>query len=217
MNRLFSLLMHLKYLVVVCVLVTFSTSASALYKYEYYGNTFISTASSPQFPNQDLHSVSALGIAVYTENPLAPGSSLTDVLYFSISHVDEFYGNNLFYPLPQYDPMAWPGSPGNPFNIPTFSIGSVDNSGLPSSWDISLDYSFRSPTAREFKRLFESSETSDSIFGYYEGFSYISGVLTNHPGSWTVSFVSSVPEPNVNALMLFGLGIMALYVRRRRL
>ena len=206
---------QLKLVILMTLLGMFAANANAAYKYEYKGNIFITTSGSPSFPGQDHLSSSALDMVIYSENLLEPGASLADILSYTISHVDEFLAFTLIYPLPVYDPMAGPGSSGNPFNSPTFSIDSVDSFGLPTSWNIGIDYSYRSPTAREFKRVFESSVNVDSVFGYYEGFTYLSGEIVNSPGVWTVSFISPVPETEAYAMLAAGLGIVGFAARKR--
>ena len=185
---------------------TFSAPTQATYRYEYTGNTFeleeFNLLESP-FP---FFSVGRLTAVVFSPTRLTNGSGLTAGLTFSLAG----WSGRAVYPYPSV-PTQTPGSELNPTNVGTFSIGAVDDSGLPTDWNISINTSFTTFTGRETSIFAVTSTNLDSVSnGFFIG--TMNGSLANSPGVWTVS---AVPEPQTYAMVLAGLCLMGYAARRQ--
>lgn len=198
-----------------------STPASADYQYEYTGNPFTTTFNShillpdPPYvwdvslPQQEYISV------VFTSNTLlAPGASFDDISGFSITAVNPDNFRQLVYPSPfPTDPSGNP-SMGNLVYDGVFSISSVNANGVPTGWNISVDYNYFAPTGRFTQTFIQTATNQEKTLGGYEGFFDYYGESNNNPGTWTV--VSVVPEPESYAMLLLGLGLVAYASRKRK-
>jgi hypothetical protein len=157
-----------------------------------------------------------LTAVIFSPTLLVAGSGLTSGLSFTLKQSAPFsFEETLVYPYP-YEPVSsscGPGTPCHPFDDGVFSIGAVDAAGLPTQWNVGINFAFQAPTGRSYSRNFLTSTNLDSISGGYEGFSQIEGSLANSPGSWTVS---AVPEPESYAMLFAGLGLIGFAVRRRK-
>lgn len=198
-----------------------STLASAAYQYEYTGNPFTTTFNShillpdPPYvwdvslPQQEYISV------VFTSNTLlAPGASFDDISGFSITAVNPDNFRQLIYPSPfPTDPSGNP-SMGNLVYDGVFTISSVNANGVPTGWNISVDYNYSAPTGRFTQTFIQTATNQEKTLGGYEGFFDYYGESNNNPGTWTV--VSVVPEPESYAMLLLGLGLVAYTSRKRK-
>jgi len=206
---------------IVLTLALLPTAAQAVYKYEYTGNSFPVTSTSwlavtPFNPNGEVTIDSIVTATIYSPTWLTAGSVLTSGMSFAITGSNSFNTEILEHfftppnPVP-INPSCGPGTPCNPYNVGTFSIGAVDALGRPTEWNLGIDFSYRAPTGRLYSRSFATSSSQDSVAGGYEGFVSFTGALTNHPGSWTVS---SVPEAETYLLLLAGLALLGLFLRK---
>jgi len=211
-------------LVGILLLLSISTPARAIYVYQYTGNVFQATEAisicqvdpdacpPPPIVLPPVVFDVFLTAHVYTPTPLVAGTPIsTSGLRFSLTVSGDLFDVLQFpYPYP-VDPSS-PGSPANPNNVGAFYIGAVDLTGLPTEWDLSIDFSYTAPTGRFFFRDFSTSTDLDAVQGGYEGFSDFSGSITGQPGIWTVS---EVPEPSTCTMLLACLALLVVMARRR--
>lgn len=191
--------------------------AQAEYRYEYHGNAVTVTSVSGFDPITTVHDA-PVNLVAYTPSLLTTGATLADVTRFSMSGDTWDIADPLIHPYPPPavsfpdDPNACEGCVGNPYNIATFQIGAVNASGLPTAWNIGIDFSYTAPTGREFVNRYATSTQLDSISGGYYIFSF-AGSLANSPGVWTVS---AVPEPATPVMFLLGTVTLVFVARRKR-
>ena len=205
------------------LLFSISAPAHAVYIYQYTSNVFqvaeaisicdIDPAACPPPPivvPPPVYDV-LLTANVYSPALLTAGTPIsTSGLRFSLA-ISGGLSDVLYFPYPYpVDPSA-PGSAANPNNVGVFHIGAVDLTGLPTEWDISIDFSFSAPTGRFFFRHFSTSTDLDAVAGGYEGFSDFAGSIADQPGVWSVR---EVPAPSTYALLLAGLGLLAFMLRK---
>lgn len=191
-------------------------AAQADYQYVYTGNPFSVTWTAlfdPDLPPALIDTT--LSAVILSPTKLVAGAGLPGGASFSLTQNAPFYvTETLVYPYP-YPPLVdgcGLGTPCYPFDDAIFNIDAVDASGVPTAWDVGIDFSYRAPTGREYSRSFLTSTGIDSIAGGYEGFSLLAGSLTDHPGTWTVT---TIAEPGSAVLLLTALGLMGwLRVRR---
>jgi len=198
-----------------------STSVLASYQYVYTGNPFTTTFTShnyeypPPYDTSIVTSEEHISVVFTSPTLLTSGTSLDDSLNFTISTVSADGARVLPYPYPYpREPGAGPGSPSNPNYEGVFDILAVDDKGMPTDWNISVDYNYPAPTGRFTQTFIKTSTTQDSTYGGYEGFYEYHGQLDTNHGKWSV--VTVVPEPKTYALMLTGLGLIGFSARRRR-
>ena len=204
------------------LLLSVSVPAQAVYIYQYTSNVVhvtesisicdIDPAACPPPPivvPPPVYDV-FLTASVYSPVLLTAGTPIsTSGLRFSLAISGDLF-DVLYFPYPYpVDPSA-PGSPANPNNVGVFHIGAVDLTGLPTEWDVSIDFSYTAPTGRFFFRYFSTSTDLDTVAGGYEGFSDFAGSIADQPGVWAVR---EVPEPSTHALLFAGLGLLAFAVR----
>lgn len=200
-------------------------SANALYQYEYTGNPFTTTTNSiillndpPYAYNTTETNEEYISVVFTSQSLLTTSTSINDVSSFAISAVDinTNFTRTLTYPNLNADPNSEPGSSANPNYDAIFDIGAVDANGIPTIWDMSIDYNYRAPTARLFQAFLRTSTDQDLTFGGYEGFSDYLGQINNNPGIWTVSLISPVPEPETYAMLLAGMGLIGCAAKRKK-
>jgi hypothetical protein len=190
-----------------------SAPAQAVYKYEYNGNVFPTTEwfyyynpdEPPPFYPYYITYDSKVTAEVFSPTLLTSGSGFTNGLTFTLTQTSSDYAMYTMtypYPFPPYYNYHEEG---------VFNIGAVDASGLPTKWDISINYASQATTGRVFSRTFTTSTDLDSVTGGYEGFHYFEGSNANNPGTWTVS---AVPEPGIYAMLLAGLGLIGFSARK---
>lgn len=206
-----------------CVLVA---PARADYRYQYAGNPFTVanwTANAyvdpdtgiPIYEFANYDSESSVTAVLYTHSLLTVGSGLGDVFRFTLTRNDGVIQDVLEFPYPYFgpiDPLAEPGSPGNPYNNGFLSIGAVDAAGLPTDWNIAITFAVSYPTGRQLTLNLVTSTTVDSVSGGYEGFSSYSGASNGTPGQWSVSVVS---EPATPSMLIAGSALLWARARRR--
>jgi len=200
----------------------FSTSALATYQYTYTGNPFTTTFNSlillpdpPYAYTTTEYKEEYISVIFTSESLLSNGSSINDISGFTISAVNADGGRVLPYPYPypSPNPSGEVGTPAHPNYDGIFDIFAVDANGLPTDWNISVDYNYRPPTARLTQTFIKTSTSQDSTYGGYEGLYDYLGQLNNNPGTWSVT---AVPEPEIYAMMLGGLGLIGVAIRRRK-
>lgn len=206
-----------------CVVVS---PAHADYRYQYVGNPFTVanwTANAyvdpdtgiPSYEFLNFDTESSVTAVLYTHSLLTAGAGLNDVYRFTLTRNDGVIQEVLEFPYPYFgpiDPTAEPGSPGNPYNIGTLSIGAVDAASLPTDWNMAISFAVSNLTGRQLTVDFLTSTASDSVSGGYEGFSSYSGASTGTPGQWSVSVV---PEPAMASLLIAGLALVGATTRKR--
>lgn len=201
--------------------------AHADYRYQYVGNPFTVKNWSAiayvdpdtgilnyEFLDYDTESI--VTAVLYTHIPLTVGSGLGDVFRFTLTRHDGATEEMLELPYPYagpVDPAAEPGTPSNPLNNGVFSIGGVDADGLPTSWNMAINFSVRYPTGRELSMNIATSTASDSVSGGYEGFYSYSGASVGNSGRWVVS---TVPELTTAALLIAGLLLIGGTSRKKQ-
>jgi|GEM_PF-2158394 len=201
----------------------FSTSALATYQYTYTGNPFTTTFNSlfllpdpPYVYTTTEYKEEYISVIFTSQSLLSSGSNINDISGFTISVVTD-HDRVLPYPYPYPSPIpdgVTTGSPEHPNYDGIFDIFAVDANGLPTDWNISVDYNYRPPTARLTQTFIKTSTTQDSTYGGYEGFYDYLGQLNNNPGTWSVT---AVPEPETYAMMLGGLGLIGVAIHRRKI
>lgn len=194
----------------------FSSASYALYQYTYSGSTINGTLTNyhvfepePYTTTEDFSG--AIFIQFTSPTLLTGATDLTNIGSFMMGGetTPSYYGNgtitgNWVYPYP-YQVSAY-------HSYGEFQIAAADANGLPTDWNIKMqgDEGYTRHTYSNF----ESTPSTDKIFGYSEyGYEW-SGQTTNQ-GQWSV--VSVVPEPETYAMLLAGLGLMAYVIRRRKL
>lgn len=204
----------------VCVSLAGLLSGSAhAYDYNYVSDVFevefTSFSGGPGGSTITFTEYSVITAHIFSPTLLTAGSTWTPGTIVSMNRfVDNGVpAQQLIYPNPYADPSFPPGSVWNPNLALTFTIGSVDAAGLPTVWDISLQRQLNTPTGREDLNNLFISNLGDSASGGYQGFSMYSG-SSSGSGTWTLG-VAAVPEPEAYAMLLAGLGLMAVAARRR--
>jgi len=217
---------YLKYCLgsVAVVLAMLSAQAHADYKYEYTSNVFSVTEhdivadDNGSYYDAYVTNDAFIGLVAYSPTLLAGGYSLSGGLSFSLTRYDLASGGTpltaqtLQYPLPFSDPNSAPGSPGNPNNVAMFNIGAVNGAGVPVDWNISIAFSYSALTARVLSRNIITSTNQDGVFGGYEGFASYAGSIAGTSGTWSVS---AVPEAETYAMLLAGLGLIGMFIRKK--
>lgn len=201
----------------------FSTSANAIYQYIYTGNTLTNTYTGYSGgPPPDYTIIenfnNYISVSFLTETLLKDAINLSTSIPFSISlNGGDFFGNGaLFYPYPYGLP---PGTNlgGVSVDSPNYDIGFVisdfNEKGLPTDWNISIDYNFFAPTGRFWQSYIKTSTNQDITYGGYLGFYDYFGQLDNNPRKWTITVV---PEPDSYALMFIGLCIIGVLIRSQK-
>ena len=226
-------LMRVALLLLATMLAIFTTSAHATYQYIYTGNTFITSTITPNWggdmscnPDPTAYCIETreefVSVTFTFATLLSAGVNLPANLSFVISTNDvndPYRSRALPYPFiypypPDYPPPVPPdpiGTPGNPYNIGTFNILSVNSFGLPTDWDISV-YNAYNNSHDNVDSFIRTSTNQDSAAGTDSRFSNYSGQLDNAPGQWTVS---AVPEPSTYAMLLAGLSLISFFAKRR--
>ena len=195
----------------------FSSSTFADYQYIYSGNVFSTTFNVlHDNPPYDLPWAldEHISAAFTTPTLLNAGANLIDVPAFTISAISD-YSRVLPYPSPNPNPdFGWSDNGWPDINyVGNLNIAAVNSYGLPTEWNISVDYSFTSPTGHFHQSFIKTSTNKDITYGGYEGFSDYLGQLDNHPGMWSVT---AVPEPEKFVMFFAGLGLMGFIARRRK-
>lgn len=202
-------------------MILFSAPVSAAYQYEYTGNPFTTTFSShillPDPPYEydvSLPQQEYISVVFTSDTLLTPGAGFNSISGFSITAVNPENFRQLVYPSPfPTDPSGNP-SMGNLVYDGVFSISSVDALGLPTAWNISVDYNYFAPTGRFTQTFIQTATNQEKTLGGYEGFFDYYGESNHNPGTWTV--VSVVPEPETYAMLLLGLGLVGYASRKSR-
>jgi hypothetical protein len=203
------------YFSLVMSLVMSSGMARADYIYSYTGQPFNVTSSTIMREGDDWITVektfqSTISAAIRTSSLLTPDTQLADII--SVTMTGTPYEGSVFT-------LEYPGAPiPDPFPPYDLRVGayldiiSMDAAGLPSAWDISVDqYLFIGGRAHYVQML--TSTISDNINGYDEPFSGFAGSNQNSPGSWQVTWISSVPENQTSGMVFMGLAMISLFVR----
>jgi hypothetical protein len=198
-------------------LITISGLAKADYIYTYTGQPFnvTSTMILPVGEGEWMTFENTFGstitAAIRTSSLLTPGTGLADIISITMTGTPyEGVLSTLEYPgAPILDPAP-------PFDLTvgaSFDIFSLDAEGLPSAWNISVDqYLFVGGRGHFIQMI--TSTTTDNINGYDEPYGGFSGSNQNTPGIWQMTWVSSVPENQTPGMVLLGLSIIGLIVRR---
>lgn len=199
-------------------LIGFSTLSYSAYQYTYSGDTITGTLTQYHIfepePYTTTEDFTGAIFLQFTSPTLLTGSAdLTNIGSFMMGGetTPSFYGNgtitgNWVYPYP-YQVDAY-------HSYGEFQILAVDANGLPTDWNIKMQGD--AGYTRHTYSNFETTPTTDKIYGYSEyGYDW-SGQTTN-PGQWSVVSVSVVPEPETYAMLLAGLGLIAYVARRRKL
>lgn len=204
-------------LFIASILSVSSAPALANYQYTYTGNPFtvtniqFNTGEPPPYDTLTSNMEENLSVVFYSPTLLSNTTITGNELPFIITSSDDFLGS-LPFPNPNpIEPGAGLGSPGNPFYIGTFDILSVNSLGLPTDWNISVNFSYN--PHRNIITFLKTTTSQDSVFGSTEGQYEINGELNNNPGQWHISVV---PEPETYAYMLSGLALIGLVARRRK-
>lgn len=205
------------YFIAAITLVMSPGIASADYIYTYTGLPFNVTSTNIMPEGDDWITVedtfkSTITATIRTSSLLNPGAGLTDII--SITMTGTPYRGGI-------STLEYPGTPiPDPFPSIDLRVGaylniiSLDAGGLPSAWDISVDqYLFAGGRAHDIQML--TSTTSDGINGYDEPYSGFVGSNQNSPGTWQVTWISSVPESQTYGMILLGLVIMSSFARAR--
>lgn len=213
-KHLIKLLLNVVYGLTGLSLALFSSFSHAVYQYTYTGNTFTGTLSQYEYnaPEPYISTKEFTGeiFLQFTSPTLLTGPiDINDIDSFTMA--GERIPNYETYPEVKGS-LAYPG----PFQNPTyqttaeFDIFSVDANGLPTNWDINIS-GFLGYTRHTYPN-FSSTPFSDKIYGYSEyGYEW-TAELNNNPGEWKVTSV--VPEPEVYAMMLAGLGLIGFATRK---
>lgn len=215
-------LIHAALLLPAIILTIFTTSAQATYQYTYTGNIFTTSSTTPNWPGEGACNPDPTAPCITTREEyvsvkftspslLTSGASLSDIPAFTLTASDRILPYP--YPYPSQDPVGGPGDPAHPNYGGVFDIFAVDANGLPTDWNISIDYNYRAPTARLWQSFIKTSTTQDITYGGYEGFLDYLGQLDNNPGTWSVT--TAVPEPETYAMLLAGLGLIGFTARKR--
>lgn len=198
--------------------------ARADVEYVYTGNIFPVTEQDlvlDEFGHyQTVTTVTPAFVRAVIDSPVAlqAGATFGPGISFTLSRYQLFTAGTpsllqtLYAPYPFSGPFDPPGTPGNPNQVVTFSIGAVSGAGLPTDWNIGIAQSYSAPTGRAVTDNFATSTALDSMSGGYEGFATYAGALAGQPGTWSVSVV---PEPASAPLLLAGLGAVGMALRRR--
>jgi hypothetical protein len=194
-----------------------SSNTFANYQYIYTGNVFPTMFNAlHDNPPYDLPWVSNehIKVAFTTLTLLNAAANLTNVPAFNLYVVSD-YGRSLAYPSPNPNPdFGWSdnGWPDISY-VGNFNIATVDSYGLPTQWNISINYSYTLPTGHYHQSNIKTSTNKDITFGGYEGFFDYFGQLDNHQGTWSVT---PVPEPETYEMLLAGLSTLGFIVCRRK-
>ena len=183
----------------------FPLSAEALYQYEYTSNT-ITGEFFNYSPVLHIPFEGVLTVSFDSDNLLKGGEGLTDISNFAMRFDGDNFDSAMSYPV--NDP--WMGD----YYSAVFAVSSVDASGLPTDWDMSINYYYQ-PTGRYKSDTIWTSTGSDGVDGRYGIYYEYSGKsLISNPGTWTVT--SPVPEPQTYVMMLAGLGMIGFVGRRKQ-
>lgn len=201
-----------------------SLPAHAVYEYRYTGPVFTMTTQHLPWDIGDpsegkSFSEQRISAWLYSDTPLSAGATLADVRSISMAWLPAVGApqQRIDYPfVPDWpiDPMAPPGSPGNPFVGAEINIAAVDANGLPTTWALSIGRDVVNPTGRHDYITLSSSNLQDAVDGGYEAFVGYSGQSSGAAGVWQLAV--AVPEPQTWLLMLGGIGAIGLLLRRRR-
>ena len=162
--------------------------------------------------------VEIMSVAFTSSSLLTAPGSYKDILPFSISVQPESVYSAFYYPRELVSPTPYPTNPLGcggveyPCYDTVFDILGVDDAGLPTGWNIGINYYYNAPTGRFTQTAISTTTGQEDTFGGYEGFFAYAGQLTNQPGSWSVT---AIPEPATGALVLAALGA-GVVIRGRR-
>jgi len=209
--------------VLALLLTALSLPSYAVYVYRYSGPVFTMTTQlatwEPGDPSEGRSfSEQRISAWLYADAPLGAGATLADVQRISMT-VWPWFDSGLaltfpFVPDGPIDPTAPPGSPGNPLIWAGINIAAVDANGLPTTWDLFISRDIVYPTGRHDTITLSSSNLQDGVEGVTEPWVSYSGQSSGPPGVWQM--VVAVPEPQTYLLMLGGIGVIGLWLRKRR-
>ncbi|MDH0867081.1 PEP-CTERM sorting domain-containing protein [Mitsuaria sp. GD03876] len=198
------------------VLLAAGTSAMAEeFRYVYIGNDIPIHYSHfllpPESPFYDYSTTGRIIVEVVDDAPLTAGTTLSDVNWFRLSvQSDKDPGHHFAISTPLVPGgtvccSVWHELSGD------LSIGGVDASGRPTSWNIWLQDYYILPTGRHDVTRIATSNAQDGFSaGNQDGFA--AGGAGLGGGTW---LVMPVPEPSTYALMIAGVGLLGVIARRR--
>ncbi len=207
------------YFTVVISLMMLSGKARADYIYSYIGQPFNVTSSTIMREGDDWITVentfqSTITAAIRTSSLLTTDTELTDIISITMTGTPYEGGVTI---------LEYPGVP-NPDPFPSFDLRvgayldiiSLDGAGLPTAWNISVDqYLFAGGRAHSIQMV--TTTMSDNINGYDEPFSGFAGSNQSSPGTWQVTWISSVPENQAYGMIFMGLAMISLVARHSNL
>ncbi|HEY9106273.1 MAG TPA: PEP-CTERM sorting domain-containing protein [Roseateles sp.] len=210
--------------VLASLLTALSLPSHAVYEYHYSGPLFtMTTQRLPWDPDDPLEgrsfSEQRISAWLYSDAPLSAGATLADVRSISMAWLPGVGAPQQridypFVPEGPIDPAAPPGSPGNPLIWAEINIVAVDANGLPTAWALLISRDVAYLTGRHDYITLSSSNLQDAVDGGYEAFVSYSGQSSGAAGVWQLAV--AVPEPQTCLLMLGGIGVIGLSLRKRR-
>ena len=190
-------------------------AAAEEFRYVYLGNTIPMSFSHylvpPDSPYYDYTTTGRIVVEVIDDAPLTAGTSLSDVKWFRMSvqaAKDPGHHFSIQTPLIPGDTVCcwvWHELSGD------LKINSVDAHGLPTDWNIWLQDYWILPTGRHDVTGITSTTGRDGFTaGNEDGFA--AGGSGPGGGTW---LAMPIPEPSTYALMMAGVGLLAVIARRR--
>lgn len=216
-------LLHAMMALGVCLFCTQVGASAPGYQYTYTGKPFTTTFISNHFeypPPYDVEVRTAqerIEVDFVMPTLLNGGANLLDSVPFNIRAIDVATGSTrqMGFPSPY---LSLPGGGGGgsvvyPYYIGSFDILATNSAGLPTAWNISIDYNYNAPTGRFTQSVLSTTTSQDSTLGGYEGFYWYTGSNTNNTGTWAVTVV---PELQTYLMMLMGLMLMGVALWRQQ-